>query len=68
MKLVDNWKSAWKWFSVHCLWLSAAIPNVWAALPADLKSSIPATHMAVIAGLIAFCGIVGRLVDQEKKQ
>lgn len=68
IKLVENWRSAWKWFSVHCLWISAAIPNVWVSLPPDLKASIPASHMSVIAGVIAVCGIIGRLVDQEKKQ
>jgi hypothetical protein len=68
MKLVDNWKSSWRWFSVHCLWIAAAIPNVWVELPADLKSAIPPGTMGAIAGVVAVCGIVGRLVDQEKKQ
>jgi len=67
MKLVDNWKSAWRWFSIHCLWIAAAIPNVWAELPSDLKSAIPPGTMGAIAALVAICGIAGRLVDQEKK-
>ena len=68
MKLVDDWKSAWRWFSMHALALTGVIPTVWAALPPDLKASIPPGTMDTITAVIAACGVVGRLVSQSKPQ
>ncbi|EPJ2980784.1 hypothetical protein ACXDTM_000375 [Klebsiella quasipneumoniae] len=68
MKLVDDWKSAWRWFSMHALVLAGIIPTVWAELPADLKTAIPPGAMGTITAVIAACGVVGRLVSQSKPQ
>lgn len=68
MKLVDDWKKAWKWFSVHALILAGILPTVWLELPSDLKSTIPPGTMSAITAVIAACGVIGRLVSQEKKQ
>ncbi|MEY8027130.1 hypothetical protein [Klebsiella quasipneumoniae] len=68
MKLVDDWKSAWRWFSMHALVLAGIIPTVWAELPADLKTAIPPGAMGTITAVIAACGVVGRLVNQSKTQ
>lgn len=68
MKLVDDWKSAWRWFSMHALVLAGVIPTVWAELPPDLKAAIPAGAMGSITAVIAACGVVGRLVNQSKTQ
>lgn len=65
MKLIEEWKQCWRWFSVHALALAGAIPVVWAELPDDMKASIPASAMATITGIVALCGIVGRVVKQE---
>ncbi|HBX6085249.1 hypothetical protein SS21_23545 [Enterobacter roggenkampii] len=68
MKLVDDWKSAWRWFSMHALVLAGIIPTVWAELPPDLKTAIPPGSMGAITAVIAACGVVGRLVNQSKTQ
>lgn len=68
MKLVEDWKCGWRWFSVHALVLAGAIPAVWAELPPDLKSSIPPGAMGAITAVIAACGVIGRLVNQDKAQ
>ena len=68
MKLVDDWKSAWRWFSMHALVLAGVIPTVWAELPPDLKTAIPAGAMGTITAVIAAWGVVGRLVSQSKPQ
>jgi len=68
MKLVDDWNKAWKWFSVHALVIAGILPTVWLELPPDLKSSIPPGAMSTITAVIAACGVIGRLVSQEKKQ
>jgi len=66
MKLIDEWRHAWKFLSVHALVLAGAIPAVWAELPEDLKSSIPPGAMSTVTVVIAICGIAGRLVSQSK--
>lgn len=68
MKLVDDWKSAWRWFSMHALVLAGIIPTVWAELPPYLKTAIPPGAMGTITAVIAACGVVGRLVNQSKPQ
>ncbi|EFD1997022.1 TPA: hypothetical protein MA429_002846 [Klebsiella pneumoniae] len=68
MKLVDDWKSAWRWFSMHALVLAGIIPTVWAELPPDLKAAIPPGAMGTITAVIAACGVVGRLVSQSNPQ
>ncbi len=68
MKLVDDWRKAWKWFSVHALVIAGILPTVWLELPSDLKASIPPGMMSTITAIIAACGVIGRLVSQEKKQ
>ncbi|WP_416414155.1 hypothetical protein [Pantoea sp. App145] len=45
MRLVDDWKRCWRWFSIHCLTLAGVIPVTWVSLPDDLKSHIPAEYM-----------------------
>ena len=66
MKLVDDWKSAWRWFSVWCLTASGAAPAAWLAVPADMRDAVPATWLAASAVVISALGLVGRIVDQDK--
>ena len=66
MKLIPNWKNAWRWFSVQALIVIGALPLVWATLPADVKAFLPGGWEPWILVLLAVAGIVGRLVDQNK--
>jgi len=66
MKLVENVKSAWKWYSVQALGVLAVVPMVWVELPADIKSHIPDEWMPYVVSVIALGGLVGRLKAQSK--
>jgi len=66
MKLVDDWKNAWRWFSVWCLTISGAAPAAWLAVPDEMRRQVPAEWLAVAAVVIAVAGVFGRLVDQEQ--
>ncbi len=66
MKLVENVKSAWKWYSVQALGVLAVVPMVWVELPADIKSHIPDEWMPYVVSVIALGGLVGRLKAQTK--
>lgn len=66
MKLVDDWKSAYKWFSVNCMAVAAAIQGAWVYIPEDLRQNVPHGFVTGITiGLLAL-GIIGRLVQQTK--
>lgn len=67
MKLVDDAKQAWRWFSMQAMALAVAVLGAWEVIPADMKASIPAQYVTYVTlGLLVF-GIAGRLVKQGEK-
>ena len=68
MKMIDEWKQAWRWFSVQAMAIAVAIQGAWLFIPEDLKAQVPPAilHWTTIA-LLVF-GVAGRLVKQEKKE
>lgn len=66
MKLVDDVKNAWKWFSVQAMTLASVIQIAWITLPMDMKQLIPSTIMGGMVVIILVGGIIGRLIDQPK--
>jgi len=68
MKLISNWRKAYKMLSVQAMALATAIQGTWAVLPDDMKTTIPPQAVQWITmGLLVF-GIFGRLVAQPKVQ
>jgi len=71
MKLVDNAKNAWKWFSMWAMGVPAAVAGVWLVLPESWQSlilaQIPPKQLAWALLAVLGLGIVGRLVQQESK-
>ncbi len=68
LKLIENWKSAYRWISVWALATLSALPIVWANLPDDLKAEVPQGWAKWIMMLVAFGGLAGRFVDQKGKE
>ena len=66
MRLVEEWKGAWRWFSLQAMALTAAIQAAWAAMPDDLKQHIPARAVTAVSIGLLLLGIGGRLVLQRK--
>jgi len=65
MKLVQNWRKAWKWHSTQLLAIIAALPLIWMQLPPDVKDMVPDGWHPYIMAAIAAGAIVGRLRDQD---
>jgi hypothetical protein len=66
MRLVENAKYAWRWFSVQALALLAVLPLVWEAVPAEAQGAIPdALRLWIITG-VAIAGLAGRLIKQKE--
>ena len=64
MKLIDNWRQAWRWFSVQSMLIAGAIQTTWLTLPADLKDTIPVGWVLGVAVAVLVLGVIGRLIDQ----
>lgn len=64
-KFVDNWKSAWRWWSIRFSALAVAAETAWATVPPDVLAEFlePATERKITAALI-LAAILGRLIDQ----
>lgn len=67
MKLVDDAKQAWRWFSVQAMVLAGAIQGAWLFIPEDLKSSIPPNIVQGVTIALLVLGVAGRVVDQKPK-
>lgn len=64
MRLVDNWRKAYKMLSVQAMTVAAAIQGAWVYIPDDMKSHIPSGLVTgLTVGLLAL-GVIGRLVAQ----
>lgn len=68
MRLVENVRSAWKWFSVQVLALLALLPLVWESLPPESQALIPEHWRPWIVTVLALIGIGGRIVKQGQDQ
>jgi hypothetical protein len=71
MKLIPEWRRAWRLFSMQALLIIGALQGTLAALPqAALESAVPGTTvtwgslMVALSVITAVLGGIGRLVDQ----
>lgn len=65
--MVDNARSAWRWFSVQSMVLAGAIQGAWLFIPEDMKSSIPPGVVQGVTIVLLVLGVAGRLIDQTPK-
>lgn len=64
LRLVDDWRRAWRWFSVNCMALALVIQSAWAGMPEDMKSAIPSDWVSAVSITAMALGILGRLIKQ----
>ena len=65
MKLVDDVRKAWRWFSVQSMALGLALQGAWEVIPADMKAGFSDKHVRWAAMTLLVLGLVGRLVRQK---
>lgn len=66
MTLVEEWRGAWRWFSLQAMVVSGVVQGAWEALPADLKQYLPRWLGLALSLAILLLGAAGRLVKQRK--
>lgn len=64
MKLIPNWRDAWKWFSVQSMAIAMALQGTWLSLPVALQSKVPSDWVFGMTIAVLVLGFFGRLVDQ----
>lgn len=63
MKIVENWRSAWKFISVQIAVIAAAVQGAVLAFPA-VKDYLSDTAVHAVGLLLLVSIVVGRLVQQ----
>jgi hypothetical protein len=66
MRLLSEWKQAWRWYSVNCNMMTVAFLGAWATLPDTFQNSFSPTELKMIAIVLVLLSVGGRLVDQTK--
>lgn len=68
MKLVDDAKNAWRWFSMRMFAVLTVVPVAWVSLPSDIKEKIPDSWdkwVFMFMAAVAVLGGAGRMVKQD---
>lgn len=64
MRIIPEWRRAWRMFSVQALAVIAGLPLLWTQIPQEYKDAIPDEWKPHILTGIAVAGLIGRLVKQ----
>lgn len=63
--LVDEWRDFYKWISVNCMVLAAAIQGAWMYVPEDLRAKLPEGLISGLTVALLILGVAGRLVKKQ---
>lgn len=77
IKLIDNWKDAWRFSSVRVLGLGTVVPGliemfpdqalrIWALLPEDMKRVVPDRYVLWYTLAVVGASFVARIIRQDK--
>ena len=66
MKLIPEWRKAWRMVPVQAMALAATIQGAWMAIPPDLLQQVPSEIVRGVTLTLLVLGIIGRLVKQEQ--
>lgn len=64
MKLIENWQSAWKMWSVRILAVLAIVSTSWSAVPDGVKALIPDQYLGYVVGFVSVCAAIARIIKQ----
>lgn len=64
MKLIDDWRQAYRFVSMQCMALAVALQGAWEVMPPPLKDRLPDGWVTGISIALLVLGMVGRLVKQ----
>ena len=62
--IVENWRDSWKWISNWCFGLIVFFATT--PIPPELLAVLPENFRTYLIAWTAFCGFVGRYINQSK--
>lgn len=65
MKLVPEWRDAWRMHSMQIFAALAFVPMIWDELPLEVKDLIPEAWRPYVVAVVALAGMILRLRDQR---
>lgn len=68
IRLVEDWRKAYKWFSVHVMAWGAVVLAAYLEAPAELKAAVPPELLNKISIAMLILGVVVRLLKQGSKE
>lgn len=68
LKIVPDWRSAWRWFSVQLVALAATVQLSILAFPFEIRAWLGDDITHWLAVVLLFAAILGRLIDQKKPE
>lgn len=68
MKLIDEWRTAWKFLSVQANLLGGAMASAYATFYPQLKDTISPSAMGYLTGVVFALGVLGRIISQQPKE
>ena len=66
MKLIPEFRKAWRMFSIQAQAIALAVLGAWQAMPQALQDKVPPAVVFSVAMVLLVAGIVGRLIYQPK--
>jgi hypothetical protein len=78
MKLVHNWRQAWRWWSVRVSALGAALSalaigapdlilSAWSNLPPDAREALPFRLSMIVPTILFALNILARILKQRER-
>ena len=64
LQLVEDWRKAWRWFSVNAMIAAGAIQGAWLQIPDDMRAHIPEHLISGATIALLILGVAGRLIKQ----
>lgn len=68
MKLIPEWRSALRLFSVQANIIGVALASTYASMYGQLKADLPPQQMAAITACVFAAGILLRIISQQPKE
>lgn len=66
MKPIDEWKQAWRFFSVQANAIGIALTSTYGVMFDQLKKTFPPEYMFGLTCAVFVIGIIGRLTSQSE--
>lgn len=65
MKMIEDWKQAYKWASTRCMALAATVQATWISIPEDTRAQVPAYLVSGLTVGLLVMGVIGRITQKS---